>query len=93
MTHDDHSALVRLIAATLDQHVRGDAADLAEHIADELQAGYRIAKSDAAGGRPAPSRPHLWPQASGASARGVHCLICGAAFWGRRAEGPCQPHE
>jgi hypothetical protein len=36
-------------------------------------------------------RPHVWPQPSSVSAQHMCCLHCGARFWGRRAEGPCEP--
>lgn len=35
-------------------------------------------------------RPHVWPQPSSVSAQDMCCLHCGARFWGRRAEGPCE---
>jgi len=92
-TRNDHSALVRSITATVNQYAKDDPSNLAEHIADKLEAGYQIVKSEWPEKQGPQFRPHLWPQPSSVSDRHMRCLNCGAAFWERRAEGPCQPRE
>jgi hypothetical protein len=93
MTRTDHSALVRLIAETVNQYAKGDPCDLAEHIVAELDGSYQIVKSDNHETQRLRSRPHLWPQPSGVTVRVIRCLNCGAAFGERRAEDPCQAPE
>jgi hypothetical protein len=95
MTPDDRATLVRLIAATIYQHAKGDLRDLAERIADDLEvAGYEIVRpgqSSTTGSASATqSRPHRWPLPGASGSRG-HCLVCGAAYGGARAQGPCEP--
>jgi len=93
MTRNDHSSLVRLIATTVDQHADRGCVELAEQIADRLEAGYWLERTGGAERREVALRPHVWPQPSGVAAESMRCLNCGAAFRGRRAEGPCQPPD
>jgi hypothetical protein len=83
--YDDRATVLRLITATINQHAMVDPRDLAAHIADDLKAaGYEIAKR----GQPL---QHTWPPTDGPSGGRVHCLVCGAAYGGTRAQGACEP--
>jgi hypothetical protein len=82
---DDRATVLRLITTTIHQHAKVHPPDLAAHIADDLKAaGYEIAK-------PGQPRQHTWPPNS--SGGRAHCLVCGAAYGGTRAQGPCEPRE
>jgi hypothetical protein len=87
MTPDNRATILQLITTTIDQHGTIEPRVLAQHIADDLEtAGYEITK---------PNQPlqHTWPQRSAISGSRAHCIVCGAAFGGTRAQGPCEPPE
>jgi hypothetical protein len=87
MTPDDRATILRLITATIHQYGTIEPRDLAEHIADDIEtAGYEITNQNQ-------PRPHTWPQTSAISGGRAHCIVCGAAYGGTRAQGPCEPRE
>jgi hypothetical protein len=85
MSGNDQSLFFRLIKA--DQ--RGARPERAE--IDQLKAASHETGNPAGKSRlQAHLRPHLWPLPFSVLAREMRCLICGAPFDGRRAEGPCR---
>jgi len=92
MSDDTRMALLHLITTAIDQpSSQGGSRNVAERIVADLEAaGYIIAQSEQiTRNLEGKTRTHLWPVF--ASARRAHCLICGAAYGGSRAKGPCEP--
>jgi hypothetical protein len=90
MTDGERSALVRLVAAIISRHPDADPVVLADKIISEFEVVDRQVTTAFVRDVEAPFRPHVWPQNPGHVDRRLHCLNCGAAFGGRRAEGPCE---
>jgi|HubBroStandDraft_2_1064218.scaffolds.fasta_scaffold2057149_1 hypothetical protein len=92
MTDGERSALVRLVAAVISRHSDADPVALADTIISKLETvGLPVAPAVVRDFEPQ-FRPHVWPQNPESADRRLHCLNCGAAFGGRRAEAPCEGH-
>jgi hypothetical protein len=94
MTDGERATLVQLVAAIISRHSDAHPLALADTIISKLETvglpGVTPAAVRAVGDLKAPFRPHVWPQNPGSVDRRLHCLNCGAAFGGQRAEGPCE---
>lgn len=53
-------------------------------------AGHEIGNTGNESRHQAQLRPHLWPLPFSVLPREMCCLVCGAPFDGRQAEGPCR---
>lgn len=71
----------------------GDPSDLTADIPDSPNAGRMVSGRKWRLGHQRQLQPHLWHQPSCVSPQEMRCLICGAAFWERRAEASCRPLE
>jgi hypothetical protein len=90
MNDGERAALVRLVAAVISRHSDADPLALADTIISKLETVGISGVTAAVRDLKAPFRPHVWPQNPGSADRRLHCLNCGAAFGGQRAEGPCE---
>ena len=92
MARIDRTDPLRFIDKTVYPTV-GDPSGLTADIPDPPDAGRTVSGRKRRLGHHRQLQPHLWPQLSCVSPQEMRCLICGAAFWERRAEAPCHRVE